>query len=89
MSDSRFELSRFNLDLDQGEAVLTPETSLKVLDLMLLLNAHNRSKKLAQQLGVTHRTLNYYRTGDRSPRLNKAVELFDILGYDLVVRKRT
>lgn len=82
------ELSRFNLDLDAGEAVLTQVTARRALHLMLLLNAHERSTKLAQHLGITHRTLNHYRSGERSPRLLKAIEMFDILGYDLVVRKR-
>lgn len=85
---SQSELSQFNLELDQGEAVLTEVSVRKVIHMMLLLNAHNRSTKLAQQLNISHRTLNHYRAGDRSPRLSKAVELFDILGYDLVVRKR-
>lgn len=87
-TQSQSELSRFNLDLDAGEAVLTQATARKVLHMMLLLNAHERSSKLAQQLNITHRTLNNYRNGDRSPRLSKAIEMFDILGYDLVVRKR-
>ena len=86
---NRSELGRFNIALSEGEdAVLKPEFTDKLIKMALLLNDEYKAPGLATKLGCTARTVNRYENGSRTPRLRRAVKMLNLLGYDVIIKRR-
>lgn len=82
-------LAAFSICLEKGDdAPLPPLLADELIKQVTLINYREKAPAHARKLNVTPRTFNRYQTGQSAPTLHKAVKLLDMLGYDVIIRKR-
>lgn len=82
------KLAQFSISLSQGEAVLSPELCDEAVRTVMLINGRAKTSELAEHLNCSTRTVSRYISNARAPKLRRSVRLLNLLGFDVIIRKR-
>lgn len=82
------EIREFTIAMDLGEAPIGTYSSDHLIRTALLLSSKYKAPGVARKLGLTARTINRYQTAQSAPTLRRAVQILNLLGYELVVRRK-